>query len=375
MTGGIVRGASGSRLDKVAAEFDALYSELTILQRRLITARRGELDVREETDLIEQVAVITRAVETAARALSIGRPSLAEVESEALAARILQRPIDDHLLLAALRSQLRVQAYAMLSAALRMSANDMPEGLGNRGLTELLAAPRSVGDRTARELLGHWGIAMDLRVGDLLAEQLAELCDRIEDAGERLPAEVRGTRGQRPAAPADGRSAGDRVLSSWVDGCGLAESGVRGLAAVAASRDGWPSDAAPVALMLADFTNGMVLPEVLGEEWEKLSMIRNDAERIRAMRVQGTAWFRAEEEEQRFLGVVLHTASELQKVELRLRALKGDYSRRAGGQTAMSVARAIARRSGELLALFNEEWIEERLAGLPSSVGQTPLAS
>lgn len=361
---------AGSHLDRVAERFDALYSELTVLQRRLISAQRGELDERAEAELIEEASVITASVTAAARALAVGRPSHAEMEAEAHAARVLHHPIDDYLLLAAMSAQGRAEAYQLLSAALRMSASragtdGMPEGLARRELAEFLAAPRGMADRSGRLLLRHWGRDHDLRVGDVPIDQIDELCDRIEDAGAKLPPEVRGTRVRQAAAPPDGRGAGDRVLSSWVDACGLPADGVRPLAAAAAAREGWPADAAPVAFLIADFTNQTLFPAILGQEWEKLLMIADEQERLRAMRAQSLAWMRTDDEERQAWGVALRIAAELLQAEVRLRGLEGDYSRRAGGQTAMALARTIARRGGELLGWFEEDWARGRLATLP----------
>jgi hypothetical protein len=146
-------------LDRVAERFDAVYSELTLLQRRLIAARRDPLSPRDEWELLERARVMIAAFTTAEGALEIGAPSVAEMEAAALAARVLQRPVDDHLLLAAMRSQGRSYAYPLLAAALRMSATETPAGLAGRQVIELLGASRSFGAHTARDLAKHWGVS------------------------------------------------------------------------------------------------------------------------------------------------------------------------------------------------------------------------
>jgi hypothetical protein len=352
-------------LDDAADRFDAVYSQLTLLQRRLIAARRGELDADDENELIEQAAVFTRAFQTAERALAVGGLSAAELEGEALGARVLHKPVDEHLLLAALRSQRRAEAYPLLAAALRMSVGELPASLAERSLLGLLAAPRGMGERSAQDLLGVWGLEPDVLLGDLPDDASEQLCARIDDAALELPEAVRRTRGQKPAAPADGHDAGDRVLNSWIDASGAPSNGVRPLLAAAARREDWPSDAAPVALLLASFARTELLPALLGDDWAAIAEIADVGERIQAVREQSRVWWEAGDRETQMLSILLRCVADMMNAERRLRAMDGDYSTPRPGPTAMQLSRTIARRCGEILGGLEAEDAEQLLASLP----------
>lgn len=354
----------GVDLESAAERFDAAYSEMTVLQRRLIAAQREEVDEAVERELIEQASVYAAAVQAGRWALGVGGPSYGELEANAMAARVLRAPVDHHLLLMGLKAQARRYAYPLLAAALRMSAREMPDGLAERELLELLAAPQSMGSNTAQRLLEHWGMEPDVRVQDLDPDSIPELCDKIEDAGAQLPGEVRGTRTER--APDDGHGAGDRVLSAWVDACGAPLEGVRPAAAATARREGWPDDAAPVALILSAWTLDSLMPRLMGEDWMQIASIADPRERIKAIKQQSSRWFQySEDEQQQILGYLLRLAAEVLLGEMRLKGMAGDYSKRAAGQSAVQLSRTLARRCGEILSGLTPEDAEEALQALP----------
>lgn len=350
-------------LEKVAARFDTAYTRMTQAQRKLIEARRNGLEESAERELVEEAAALSAAVEAALRGLTIGTPSAAELEEAAVSKRVLQPPVDAPLLVAVLRSRIRSQAFPLLSAAIRMSVADMPSSLRRRSLAELLAAPISMGDATARALCRHWALDPDTRLGDLDETELSALCDRVEDAAGRLPPDVRKARGQRPAAPTHGVGAGRAVLDKWVESTGHPLDGVRPIALEVSRKAGWPEDAVPVAMRLADFTFRALLPALVAE-WRQIQATDDDRERLKAIKSQADAWWHHEDEDSQLKWWTLKTAEEVLDAVIRLESTQRDYTTKSGSNTAMALSRRIARGSGHLLSACEPDDAAALLASL-----------
>lgn len=346
-------------LDKVAERFDAVYTEMTRIQRALIAAQRDgyEPSMRE---LVDRARVITRAVEVGIRAVDLNMPSYREMESAALATRVLQPPVDDHLLLAALRSQVRAEGFPMLSAALRMSVRDMPGGLGGRKLVDLVAAPKAVGAGTAHDLCSHWGIPAPARVADLTAEQLSAICDQLEDAAIALPTPVRKSRGQKPAARPDGVGEVAALLDVWIKSSGQPANGVREHVLHAARTLEWGRDAVPAALRIGRFTQAHVITLLIADV-DQVAVGQHLPDQVEALQVQAHAWFRSDDERTQEAGALVAMFAELLDAIAKLQAMDGDYTQRVGGKTAMAHARQIARRSAELLECCDPDAVAEAL--------------
>jgi hypothetical protein len=353
-------------LERVAEQFDAVYSEMTVLQRRLIAAVRAGEEDRAVRDLAERADVITHAIWIAERTLGVGR-SADQIEAEALATRVLQAPVDDHLLLAAMGAQGRRHAYMLLAAGLRMSADEMPDGLAGRSLVALLAAPRSLGESTARQLLTRWGWDTAVVVGDLDHAQLERMCAEIDEAAIGLPDGIRRNT-QRPAASADGCGASGRVLEVWVDQTGAPSDGIGSLAFAAAQAPGWPDDAVPTALMIARLALDRIV-EHLAPHWLAIAEIADADEQIRAIRAQSAQWFRETGDEQ-FADYVLYRTVEILLARKHLRAMDGEWGTRRGGNTAIGHSRKIAKCCGELLSTLEPASAETVLAGVPQSLAR-----
>jgi hypothetical protein len=349
-------------LDKVSERFDAVYTEMTRIQRALIAARRDGYEPSLR-DLLDRARVITRAVEIGVRAVDLNGPSYAEMESAALAAKVLQPPVDDHLLLAALRSQRRAEGFPMLSAALRMSAADIPIGLGSRKLVELVGAPKAVGPRMAEELCAHWGLSAAPRLADLTGAQLSALCDQLEDAAVALPTPVRKSRGQKPAARADGVGEANTLLDVWIKASGEPANGVREHVLRAARTLDWGPDAIPAALRIGRFTQDHIIRLLIGDV-NNIAVGQGVADQVEALQVQAHAWFRSDDERTQEAGAIVLMFAESLDATAKLRAMEGDYSRRVGGKTAMAHARHLARRSGELLECCEPDAVADALSHL-----------
>lgn len=349
-------------LESTAERYDAVYTALTGIQKRLIDARRNGLDAKTERELINEASSLSAAVQVALRSTGFGL-SVADAEAAALAARILQPPVDGIALVAALRSMVRRQAFPFLSAALRMSGSDMPASLGKRRLFDLLAAPKAMGDQTARALCRHSGFDPDVALDELAPTDLDVLCGCIDDAVDQLPLEVRRTRGRRPAAPPDGSGAAKTVLDLWVDSTGPPLEGTRAHVAAAARHGAWSDDAVPVAQLLADFTLRCIAP-VLLEEWGELNQIEDQHDRSRAMERQGMSWFHRQNEELEMKAAILCDIRVVMDSQIGLNAMDGNYSKRYRSSTAMSLARRIAKASGELLTCLERQGLEEVLVEL-----------
>ena len=141
-------------LEAVAERFDAVYTEMTVLQRELIAARRGDVPVRNARELADRVDTFLAAYRVVVGAMAVGRPSYRDSEAAALRVRVLRPPVDEHLLLAALKAQARSHAFALLADALDQSAGDdtLSTAVGARTVAELLAAPRGMGAATPHAL-------------------------------------------------------------------------------------------------------------------------------------------------------------------------------------------------------------------------------
>jgi hypothetical protein len=246
-----------------------------------------------------------------------------------------------------------------------MSADEMPDGLAGRSLVQLLAAPKSLGQSTARRLVRRWDLDPIVRIGELDQSELARVCDRINEAAAGLPDGIRRNT-QRPAAPADGRGAGQRVLEAWVDATGAPSEGVRPLALAAAQRPGWPNDAVPVALIIAQLTLDRVMG-LLAPPWSKIAAMSDIDEQIRAIRSEWSRWFHEDDEASQIAGLALHQSAVILTSRKQLVAMDGDWEIRKGGNTAIGHARKIARRSGELLGVLEPEAAEAVLAGIAAS--------
>lgn len=68
-------GWRGQDLEKTAARFDELYTEMTALQRELIAAVRGDLDGTAADELAERAETMLAAARATQSALGVGGPS------------------------------------------------------------------------------------------------------------------------------------------------------------------------------------------------------------------------------------------------------------------------------------------------------------
>jgi ribosomal protein S13 len=337
-------------LREIAERFDLVYTRMTLVQRRLIAARRDD-GTSTDQDLLDKAEALCTAIEAALDAQNAFSPSAAELEARAVRRKVLQRPVNAALLAAVLRSTVRRQGFPLLADAIRVSAGELPSALGRRRLGEMLAAPIGMGERTARALCVHWQLDPDARIDALSDAELASLPDQLDEAADRLPSEARKARGQRPAAPSDGIGAGRLVLDAWVEYTGPPLEGIRPLAFEMSKREAWPADAVPIARRLWKFTFEVLLPAAL-QEWNQIQAIDDDRERLKAIKSQAAAWgWRGEaDEDVNWKWVILRIAEEVLDAAIRLDGLNGNYTAKSGSHTAMALTRRIARGCGQLLS-------------------------
>ncbi|HWI05995.1 MAG TPA: hypothetical protein VNT54_00590, partial [Solirubrobacteraceae bacterium] len=171
----------------LARRVDAVYTELTNLQRELVAAvRGGQADAPFE--LRERAEAVIAGMEAAQAGLAVGRLSRPEAEAAALRARVLALPLDPNLLMAAMRAQPRRYAFPLLAEALRLAIDeDALEALADCSLGELLSAPRGMGQSTARRLLAHFEVGPDDTPPDLDRAALSRVIDGLHAAATELP--------------------------------------------------------------------------------------------------------------------------------------------------------------------------------------------
>jgi hypothetical protein len=148
------------------------------------------------------------------------------------------------------------------------------------------------------------------------------MCAEIDEAAIGLPDGIR-RKTQRPPAPADGRGASGRVLEVWVDQTGAPSDGIRSLALAAAQAPGWPDDAVPTALMIAQLTLDRIV-EHLAPHWLAIAEIADADEQIRAVRAQSAQWYRETGDEQ-LADYVLYRTGEILLARKHLRAMDGEW--------------------------------------------------
>jgi hypothetical protein len=357
----------GPDLAKAADQFDAVYTELTGLQRELIAAaRQGIEDPGQARELADRALTIVAAVGAATRVMDLNRLSYLELEVEALRARVLAPPLDEHLLFAAFRSQGRRHSFPLISEALGIAFADgsTAAAFGSRTVRELLSAPRSMGPRTATRLAEHWELDPDAGVAALEEPELVRLREGLTEASYGLPDFVSdGGHASKPAH--DGRGAGRVVLNVWVDSIGPPADTPRTAAAAAVARPGWPADAVPTAEVLLEFTDTRIAPLIL-PEWDRLSAVQGDDERIAALRAQARDWRRTEDENDFLRGYMLDLLVEaIRSVRKAKRLVDGPESE-WGSTTPLAAARNAARRCGDLLGCCTPEAVNQLLDELPA---------
>jgi hypothetical protein len=240
-------------LRAAAESFDELYTELTLLQRHLVAARRDDgLPEAEARRLISRVKVFTTAAEAVDQAGVAGEPSQAQVTFKALKARLTQGDLDAEMLLPVLRGLPRRSAFPLLAEFLQAAVERglaLEESLGGVTLERLVGAPMGLGPRRAAIVFRRAGFASDLSPEDPSPAQVQSLSAALRDLAGPQPAEVFGHT-RAPKAPDDGIGAADAVLQAWRSAVGRVTE-PKGTAVLAATRrEGWPTDAVPTATLL-----------------------------------------------------------------------------------------------------------------------------
>lgn len=356
-------------LAEVAARFDALYTELTGLQRQLIAACRHEAHVAGERDLAERAGAIIAGVSAAKRALVVGAPSPREVEAAALRARVMEAPLDPHLLFAALGAETKLHGYPLLADVLARARREgaVADAFGDRTTKELLAAPRGVGAHLARQLSEHCDVSPDLPLAELGDEALDRLTAALGDAAHGMPDGVEDGRGRRrPKGPEDGTGASRLVLDAWIDELAPASETAREQAVAAAQRDGWPADAVPAVERLLRFTEEVLAPHLV-PTWERIVAFKDPEQRLAAMRTEHAAWRPppSDDEEAMIAWYTLQELMEAMKQVRKARRLSDGPQAQWGSSSPLALSRSAARRCGRLLAIFDREPGGALVAQLP----------
>lgn len=355
-----------SDLAKAAEQFDALYTDLTALQRELISAVRGDAEDGPATrELVERARAVVAAARAADRALELGRPSDQDLEVEALRARVLVPPLDVHLLLAAFRSQGRSRAFPLIAEAIEIAEEQdaVAEAFADLPIAEVLAAPRGMGTRTAARLASCWGFDPAAVVSELSSEDRGRLRAGVADAAYGLPDGVETWR--RSSKPSlDGREGGSAVLKAWVEAIGPPSETARVAAAEAAAREGWPKDAVPAAEHLVAFTREILAPGLF-PDWEQISAGADEDERLRALRAQSSQWRRGGERDGFVLAYALNLLIEAITATRKARRLVDGPESEWGSSTPLALARTASRRCGDLVESCEPGTVAPLLTELP----------
>lgn len=360
--------SSAPDLAEIAARFDALYTELTGLQRQLIAACRDEAHGAGDRDLAERAGAIIAGVSAAKRALVVGAPSPREVEAAALRARVMEAPLDPHLLCAVLGAETKLHGYPLLADVLDRARGEgaVAEAFGDRTTKELLAAPRGVGGHLARQLSEHCDVNPDRPLAELGDDSLDRLTAALRDAAHGMPEGVEDGRRRRPKGPEDGTGASRLVLDAWIDELAPASETAREQAVTAAQRDGWPADAVPAAERLVRFTEEVLAPHLV-PTWERVAAFKDPEQRLGAMRAEHAAWRPAssDDEDAMIAWFTLQELLEAVKQVRKARRLSDGPQAQWGSSSPLALSRSAARRCGRLLAIFDREPGGELVAQLP----------
>ena len=363
-----MRESADEALARAAARFDAVYTDMTLLQRELLDATRAGVDAARARELSERAFVMAAAVSAAESGLALGQPAAREVEAAALRARILASNPDPILLTMALRAQRRREAYALLADVLERAADDgtVAPWFQRTTLTELLGAPRGMGRRTAATLIDRWGRDPNAAVDELAGAAARELASLVRDAAEQLPDGILPQQARHTRGPDDGRGAGGEVLAAWVDAIGAPASTARAAAIGATEREGWPRDAAAVALELADFAEQQLAPRLI-PEWERIVSCGGDGGWIPAARAQRRQWWASRTEDGATLAWLVDLLIGARRAADKAASLAGEPPERWGSQTPLAQARTAARRCGDLIGACEPDAVAPLLAELPST--------
>lgn len=371
---------TGWSLDKAAERFDELYTRMTALQRRLIAAvREGDEDSPRTRELVEEARTVIAACDAAARALNVGYDAR-RVEAEALRARVLQPPLVEVLVMAAARSLTREYGYRLLADAITIAAESAAAGAAfgedaagsppgvwrERTVLDLLSAPQTMGEFSARRVAEHIGIEPEAHVAELGDDERVRLVAGLRECADALPDGVRGA-GRPPKLPADGVGAGRDVLDRWIDVLGSGTDPVRQAARAAAQRDGWSVDAVPVAERLVAFTDQRLMPLPV-PNFEALAAERDFEQRLLALRAEERSyreqWWEQHEtdeaaaEQASLLAYLVGKHIEALRAGAKARQLADLPEEQWRSGSPLSNARSAARRCGEILAGFDETVVE-----------------
>jgi hypothetical protein len=358
-----------SDLADVAARFDALYTELTGLQRELIAACRNGVDVAAAGELAARAGAVIAGVNAAERALALGAPSGREVEAAALRARVMEAALDPHLLFVVVQAQTKLHGYPLLADVLERARGEdsLVEAFADHTSVELFAAPRGVGSYIARQVAEHYDVDPHEAVVDLDDAALDRLRDALREAAHGLPAGISDGRRRKPTGPADGTGAGGLVLDAWIDELGPASETPREEAVAAAQREGWPKDAVPVAEGLVRFTEEVLAPHLV-PTWDRIAAFDDVEQRLAAMRAEHAAWrpdASTEDQEALIVWWALRELPKAIKLVRKARRLVDGPEDRWGSSTPLALSRSAARCCGRLLAPFEREAGAEFVARLP----------
>jgi hypothetical protein len=349
-------------LREVAARFDALYTELTGLQRELIAACRNGVEGAAAWELAERAVAVIAGVNAADRALAIGAPSAREVEAAALRARVMEAPPDAHLLFAVLQVQTKLHGYPLLADVLARARGEesVAEAFGEHTSEDLFAAPRGVGSYVACQLATHYDVDPDQPVSVLDDDALDRLDAALREAAYGLPNGINDGRRRKVKGPDNGVGAGRLVLDAWIDELAPASETPREEAVAAAQREGWPADAVPVAERLVRFTEEVLAPHLV-PTWDRIAAFEDLDERLAAMRAEHAAWRPAatdEDQEALIAWYSLRELMETMKQVRKARRLADGPEERWGSSTPLALSRSAARRCGRLLAVFERDGAE-----------------
>lgn len=341
-------------VEEVGERFDALYTRLTQLQRRLIAASRNGADDRAALELAREAAAIVRAVEIAGRATSTVSLSAREIEAEALRARVLLAPIEGVLVMAAARSQARAYAYPLLAEVITRA--DAQAAWCEWSVHDVLGAPQRTGEATAQRLARRLDLAPEALLGDLAEADRTRLTDALEEWAAGIPPEASG-RLVKPKPPDDGRGAGEVVLERWIDAMGAGSSPVRLAAREATARSGWPQDAVAVAGLLLEFLTARVMP-LLIPSFEAIRAAEPDEEGlISALRAEERSfrdgWHYSSDESEKELFFnrrwVLRLYLEALQAVRKARAQLAQSPDQRRGPSPLALARTAGLRCGTIL--------------------------
>jgi hypothetical protein len=347
-------------LHSVAERFDALYTDLTVLQRLLVAAVRNGDRSAAVLEAVQRAEILLAAAHAADTGMARRRPSPKDVETAALRTRLLHRPVDAVVLLAVLRSLRRSQALPLLTEALRMDSEDGADSeLGRYAVVELLAAPRSMSDDTGRRLAAHFGIEPRSPVGALSAVEL----DRLWVPGLRnaLTASRTAWRIGAVVNPVRRRTDWGQADLSWTPGSTVSRAGSptprRHPPTKRPHAMGGPADAVDVAEALFQFTERQLVSEAV-PDWDRLQAIDDDDdERTRALRAkQSGLRKRLHEDDAAWLYVVVDRYIAADRSTRKARQLAVADPETWGSSNPMGLARTTARRCGEILALFDPDF-------------------